>query len=96
VIKHETVEITFAFVALGALVAGVGLLFGRAWQPLPQPRRSWRCRVGSSQPAALSHPARGLPNRSDDSPGLSLHRKQVLESTSGMGVSSRRRMQEVT
>jgi Ca-activated chloride channel homolog len=33
--KHEPVEITFAFVALGGLLAGVALLLSRAWRPLP-------------------------------------------------------------
>jgi Ca-activated chloride channel homolog len=35
VVKHQVTEISFAFVGLGALLAGVGLLLGRAWRPLP-------------------------------------------------------------
>ena len=33
--KHEVVELSVGFVALGALLAGVALLLGRAWRPLP-------------------------------------------------------------
>ena len=33
--KHEVTEITFGFVGLGTLLAGAGLLLGRAWRPLP-------------------------------------------------------------
>jgi Ca-activated chloride channel family protein len=33
--KHEVVELSVGFVGLGALLAGVALLLGRAWRPLP-------------------------------------------------------------
>ena len=33
--KHEVTEIGFAFVALGALLAALAALLGRAWRPLP-------------------------------------------------------------
>ena len=33
--KHEVTEIGFAFVALGAVLAALALLLGRAWRPLP-------------------------------------------------------------
>ena len=33
--KHEVLEIGFGFVAFGALSAGLALLLGRAWRPLP-------------------------------------------------------------
>ena len=33
--KREPVEVTVGFVALGGLLAGLGLLLGRAWRPLP-------------------------------------------------------------
>jgi Ca-activated chloride channel homolog len=33
--RTEPVEISVGFVALGGLLAGVGLLLGRAWRPLP-------------------------------------------------------------
>jgi Ca-activated chloride channel family protein len=33
--KHEVVEISVAFVALGAILAALALLLGRAWRPLP-------------------------------------------------------------
>lgn len=32
---HEAVEVSVAFVGLGALLCGVSLLLGRAWRPLP-------------------------------------------------------------
>jgi Ca-activated chloride channel family protein len=35
VVKHQVTEIGFAFVSLAGLLAGVGLLLGRAWRPLP-------------------------------------------------------------
>ena len=35
IVKHQVTEVSFAFVGLGALLAGVGLLLGRAWRPLP-------------------------------------------------------------
>ena len=35
ILKHEVVEISVVFVALGLLLAGGGLLLGRAWRPLP-------------------------------------------------------------
>jgi Ca-activated chloride channel family protein len=33
--KHEVVELSVAFVAIGLLLAGTGMLLGRAWRPLP-------------------------------------------------------------
>ena len=33
--KHEVVELSVGFVAIGLLLAGSGLLLGRAWRPLP-------------------------------------------------------------
>ena len=33
--KHETVEVSVAFVALGGLLAAAALFLGRAWRPLP-------------------------------------------------------------
>jgi Ca-activated chloride channel family protein len=33
--KHEVVEVSVAFVALGGLLAGLAFLLGRAWRPLP-------------------------------------------------------------
>jgi Ca-activated chloride channel family protein len=33
--KREPVEVSVGFVALGGLLAGLGLLLGRAWRPLP-------------------------------------------------------------
>ena len=33
--KHEVVELSVAFVAIGLLLAGAGMLLGRAWRPLP-------------------------------------------------------------
>ncbi len=35
VTKREPVEVSVGFVALGGLLAGLGLLLGRAWRPLP-------------------------------------------------------------
>ena len=35
ILKHEVFEIGVGFVAFGALAAGVALLLGRAWRPLP-------------------------------------------------------------
>jgi Ca-activated chloride channel family protein len=35
VVARETVEVSVAFLALASLLAGVGLLLGRAWRPLP-------------------------------------------------------------
>jgi len=35
VVKHQATEVSFAFVSLGALLAGLGLILGRAWRPLP-------------------------------------------------------------
>ncbi|HEX7474061.1 MAG TPA: hypothetical protein VF323_13340, partial [Candidatus Limnocylindrales bacterium] len=35
IMKHEVLEIGFGFVAFGALSAGLALLLGRAWRPLP-------------------------------------------------------------
>lgn len=35
ILKHEVVEITVAFAALGVVLAGVAILLGRAWRPLP-------------------------------------------------------------
>jgi Ca-activated chloride channel family protein len=33
--KHEVVELSVGFVAVGLLLAGAGMLLGRAWRPLP-------------------------------------------------------------
>ena len=33
--KHEVVEVSFGFVGLGAMLAAMSLLLGRAWRPLP-------------------------------------------------------------
>jgi Ca-activated chloride channel family protein len=33
--KHEVMEVSFAFVALGVFLAGAALLLGQAWRPLP-------------------------------------------------------------
>jgi Ca-activated chloride channel family protein len=33
--EHQVVEVSFAFVGLGALLGSAGLLLGRAWRPLP-------------------------------------------------------------
>jgi Ca-activated chloride channel family protein len=33
--KHEPVEVSVAFVALGGLLCAAGLLLGRAWRPIP-------------------------------------------------------------
>ena len=33
--KHEVTEVEFAFVALGAVLAALAILLGRAWRPLP-------------------------------------------------------------
>ncbi len=35
IVKHETTEISVAFVALGALLAGLGIILGLMWHPLP-------------------------------------------------------------
>lgn len=35
ILKHEVVEVSVAFVGLGALLAALALLLGRAWRPLP-------------------------------------------------------------
>jgi Ca-activated chloride channel family protein len=35
IMKHEVVELSVGFVGLGALLAAVALLLGRAWRPLP-------------------------------------------------------------
>jgi len=35
VTKHDVVELSAVFVAIAAVVAGVGLLLGRLWRPLP-------------------------------------------------------------
>jgi Ca-activated chloride channel family protein len=35
ILKHEVVELGVGFVAIGLLLAGGGLLLGRAWRPLP-------------------------------------------------------------
>jgi hypothetical protein len=34
-VKHEVIELTFAFVAIGAVMAAAGLLLARLWRPLP-------------------------------------------------------------
>jgi Ca-activated chloride channel homolog len=33
--KHEVTEVSFAFVGLGGLLAGLAILLGKAWRPLP-------------------------------------------------------------
>ena len=33
--KHEVMEISVAFVALGALLVALAILLGQAWRPLP-------------------------------------------------------------
>jgi hypothetical protein len=33
--KREVVEVSFGFVGLGAMLAAMSLLLGRAWRPLP-------------------------------------------------------------
>jgi Ca-activated chloride channel family protein len=33
--RHEVIEVSVGFVALGVLLAGAALLLGRAWRPLP-------------------------------------------------------------
>ena len=33
--RHETVELSVVFVAIGALLAAGALYLGRAWRPLP-------------------------------------------------------------
>ena len=33
--KHEATEVSFVFVGLGALLAGLAILLGKAWRPLP-------------------------------------------------------------
>jgi Ca-activated chloride channel family protein len=35
IMKHEVVELSVLFVGLGGLLAGLSLLLGRAWRPLP-------------------------------------------------------------
>ena len=35
IMKHETTEISFAFVGFGSLLAGLAFLLGKAWRPLP-------------------------------------------------------------
>jgi Ca-activated chloride channel family protein len=35
IMKHEVTEVSFVFVGLGALIAGIGTLLGKAWRPLP-------------------------------------------------------------
>ena len=35
ILKHEVVELSVVFVGLGGLLAGISLLLGRAWRPLP-------------------------------------------------------------
>jgi len=35
ILKHEVVELSVVFVGLGALLSALGVLFGRAWRPLP-------------------------------------------------------------
>ena len=35
IMKHEVVELSVGFVGLGVLLAGIALLLGRAWRPLP-------------------------------------------------------------
>ena len=33
--RHEVVEVAFVFVAIGAVLAALAFLLGRAWRPLP-------------------------------------------------------------
>ena len=33
--RHETMEISVAFVAIGGLLAVIAILLGQAWRPLP-------------------------------------------------------------
>jgi Ca-activated chloride channel family protein len=35
ILKHEVTEVSFGFVGLGGLLAGLAILFGKAWRPLP-------------------------------------------------------------
>lgn len=35
ILKHEVTEVSFAFVGFGGLLAGLALLLGKAWRPLP-------------------------------------------------------------
>jgi hypothetical protein len=35
ILKHEVTEVSFVFVGLGALIAGLATLLGKAWRPLP-------------------------------------------------------------
>jgi Ca-activated chloride channel family protein len=35
IVRHEVAELSVGFVAAGALLAGLALLLGRAWRPLP-------------------------------------------------------------
>jgi Ca-activated chloride channel family protein len=35
IVKHEATEVSFAFVGLGGLLAGLAFLLGKAWRPLP-------------------------------------------------------------
>jgi Ca-activated chloride channel homolog len=35
IMKHEVVELSVGFVAVGVLLAGLAMLLGRAWRPLP-------------------------------------------------------------
>ena len=35
ILKHEVTEVSFGFVGLGGLLAGLAILLGKAWRPLP-------------------------------------------------------------
>ena len=35
IFKHEVTEVSFGFVGLGSLLAGLAILLGKAWRPLP-------------------------------------------------------------
>ena len=35
IVKHETTEISFAFAALGALLAAISIVLSLRWHPLP-------------------------------------------------------------
>ena len=35
IMKHEVIEISVAFAALGALLVALAILLGQAWRPLP-------------------------------------------------------------
>ena len=39
--KHEIMEISVAFTAIGALLAAIAVTLSLRWHPLPSGRRSW-------------------------------------------------------